>query len=64
MLVDEYKKLVESSGLRKVKVTQKNVSACVETDTQDPLGQAIFEGLESGESLDGYVVSLYVEAEK
>ncbi|MGB7061163.1 MAG: arsenite methyltransferase, partial [Candidatus Zixiibacteriota bacterium] len=64
MLVDEYKKLVESSGLKEVKVTRKNVSACAETGTQDPLGQAIFEGLESGESLDGYVVSLYVEGEK
>jgi arsenite methyltransferase len=64
MLVDEYRRLVESSGLKEVKVTKKNVSACTGTDTQDPLGQAIFEGLEEGESLEGYVVSLYVEGEK
>lgn len=64
ILVDEYKKLVESSGLREVKITEKNVSGCVETDTQDPLGQAILEGLEEGESLEGYVVSLYVEGLK
>ena len=64
VLVDEYKKLVESSGLKDVKITEKRVSACCEADTQDPLGQAIFEGLESGESLDGYVVSLYVEGLK
>jgi len=64
VLVDEYKKLVESSGLKEVKITEKNVSGCVETDTQDPLGQAILEGLEEGESLEGYVVSLYVEGLK
>ena len=64
ILVDEYKKLVESSGLKEVKITEKNVSGCVETDTQDPLGQAILEGLEEGESLEGYVVSLYVEGLK
>jgi ubiquinone/menaquinone biosynthesis C-methylase UbiE len=64
VLVDEYKKLVESSGLKEIKITEKNVSGCVETDTQDPLGQAILEGLEEGESLEGYVVSLYVEGLK
>ncbi len=64
ILVDEYKKLVESSGLKEIKITEKNVSGCVETDTQDPLGQAILEGLEEGESLEGYVVSLYVEGLK
>ncbi|MGB2770325.1 MAG: arsenite methyltransferase [Candidatus Zixiibacteriota bacterium] len=64
ILVDEYKKLVESSGLKEIKITEKNVSGCVETDTQDPLGQAILEGLEEGRSLEGYVVSLYVEGLK
>jgi SAM-dependent methyltransferase len=64
MLVHDYKKLVESSGLKDVKVTEKNISACIQTDTPDPLGQAIFEGLQEGESLEGYVVSLYVEGHK
>ncbi|KPK99780.1 MAG: arsenite S-adenosylmethyltransferase [candidate division Zixibacteria bacterium SM23_73_3] len=64
LLVDEYKRLVESSGLKDVKITEKNVSPCIETDTQDPLGQAIFEGLEGSESLEGYVVSLYVEGHR
>jgi SAM-dependent methyltransferase len=64
VLVDEYKRLVESSGLKDVKITEKRVSACCETETQDPLGQAIFEGLEEGESLEGFVVSLYVEGRK
>jgi SAM-dependent methyltransferase len=64
ILVDEYKKLVESSGLKEIKITEKNVSGCVETDTQDPLGQAILEGLDEGRSLEGYVVSLYVEGLK
>jgi arsenite methyltransferase len=64
VLVDEYKGLVESSGLKDVKITEKRVSACCETETQDPLGQAIFEGLQEGESLEGCVVSLYVEGRK
>ena len=64
VLVDEYTNLVESSGLKEVKIAEKRVSACCETETQDPLGQAVFEGLEEGESLEGYVVSLYVEGKK
>jgi arsenite methyltransferase len=64
MPVDQYKKLVESSGVRDIKITEKKVSACIETDTQDPLGQAVFEGLEGSESLDGYVVSVNVEGRK
>lgn len=61
MLVDEYKKLIETSGLKDVKLTVKNVSSCIEPNTQDPLGKALLEGLEEGQTLEGCVVSVYVE---
>jgi len=64
MLVNEYKKLVEESGLKNVKITVKNTSSCIEPDTKDPIGRAILDGLGEGETLDGYVVSVYVEGRK
>ncbi len=64
VLVDEYKKLVEISGLKDVKLTAQNISACVEPNTQDPLGKALSDGLDQGETLEGYVVSLYIQGRK
>lgn len=64
MLVDEYQKLIETSGLKDVKLTVKNVSSCIEPNTQDPLGKALLEGLEEGQTLEGCVVSVYVEGRK
>jgi SAM-dependent methyltransferase len=64
LLVDEYKRMVESSGLRDVKVTIKGSSSCVEPATQDPMGRALVDSLEAGESLDSYVVSVYAEGRK
>ncbi|NIM98674.1 MAG: arsenite methyltransferase [candidate division Zixibacteria bacterium] len=64
ILLDEYRRLVENSGLEHVEVKTKGSSLCVNPDTTDPLARAILDGLEPGESLDGYVVSVYVEARK
>jgi SAM-dependent methyltransferase len=64
VLVDEYKKIVESSGLKDVKITAKGVSGCIEPDTKDPVGRAILDSLGDGESLDGYLVSVYIECSK
>lgn len=63
-LIDEYKKVVKSSGLKKTKITVMGGSGCIDPDTRDPVGRAILDGLENGESLEGYVVSVYVEAKK
>lgn len=64
ILVDNYKKIVEASGLKDVKVTIKGSSSCIRAGTKDPLGRAILDGLEECESLEGYVVSVYVEGHK
>jgi arsenite methyltransferase len=64
MLIDEYKKLVMGSGLKNVKVTIKGSSSCIKPDTNDPIGRAMLDGLSENESLENYVVSVYVEAYK
>lgn len=64
VLIDEYKKIVEASGLKDVKIAIKGTSACIDSDTKDSIGRAIFNGLGENESLGGYVVSLYVEGYK
>jgi ubiquinone/menaquinone biosynthesis C-methylase UbiE len=64
ILVDEYKRIVEASGLKEVKITIMESSACIDPNTKDPIGRAILDGLGEGESLKGYVVSIYVEGHK
>ncbi len=64
MLVEEYKKIVGGAGFKNVKVTVKGSSACIDPDTKDPIGRAILDNLRKGESLDDYVVSVYVEGRK
>lgn len=63
-LIGEYKKVVEASGLKDVKITIKGTSACIDPNTKDPIGRAILDGLGEGESLEGCVVSVYVEGHK
>jgi SAM-dependent methyltransferase len=63
-LINEYKKIVELSGLKEVKITGKSVSCCADPDSGDPIAGAISDSLGAGESLDGYVVSVYVEGYK
>ncbi len=64
MRIDEYKKIVEASGLKDVKITIKGSSLCINPNTKDPIGKAIIDGLGKNESLDEYVVSVYVEGHK
>ena len=64
ILIDNYKKIVEASGLKDVRITIKGYSACIEPNTNDPIGKAILDDLENGKSLEGYVVSVYVEGHK
>ncbi len=64
VLVDEYKKIVESSGLKDVKITAKVTSSCIDPDTRDPVGRAVMDSLGDDESLEGIVVSVYVEGRK
>jgi len=64
ILMDEYQKLVENSGLEHVEVKAKGSSLCISPDTTDPLAREILDGLEEGQALDGYVVSVNVEGRK
>jgi len=64
ILVNEYKMIVEASGLNDVKIGVKGSSDCIDTNTKDPIGRAILNGLGENESLEGYVVSVYVEGYK
>ncbi len=64
ILIKDYKKIVEDSGLSDVKVTVKDISSLLTSATKDPLGKAILENLDEGETLEGTVVSIYVEGRK
>jgi SAM-dependent methyltransferase len=64
ILVDEYKRIVESAGLKNVKITVKNSSACLNSNSSVSLDASILDCLEKNESLADYVVSIYVEGFK
>ncbi|MFH1562736.1 MAG: arsenite methyltransferase [Nitrospirota bacterium] len=64
ILMDDYKRLVETSGLNEVKITAKGISACISPHTKDPIGRAILDELKEDESLEQYVVSIDVEGRK
>lgn len=62
IVVDEYRRIVEESGLKDISISVQGSSVCIDSDTKDPIGRAILDGLDENESLDGYVVSIYIEA--
>ena len=64
ILIDDYKRIVEASGLRNISIAVKGSSACIEPDTKDPIGRTLLDSLGNNESLDDYVVSVYVEGYK
>ena len=64
MLIDKYKKSIEEAGLKGVKITIKGNSACIASDTKDPIARAAMDALGENESLDDYVVSVYIEGHK
>lgn len=64
ILVDEYRRLVEVSGMGNIKVTVSGASSCFSPDTTDPIARDVLDHLEKGESLEDYAVSVYVEGTK
>jgi len=64
VLIDDYKKIVGASGLKKVKTTVQGYSSCIDPETKDPIGRALLDSLGSGKSLQDYVVSVYIEGYK
>ena len=63
ILVDEYKKIVEASGLKGVKVTFRD-SSYVDPNTIAQIGRDSSDGLGEDESLEGYVINIFVEGYK
>jgi SAM-dependent methyltransferase len=61
--VDEYKNIVESSGLRESVFTVKGTSVCIDPDTNDPFSKAAINAL-GEEKLEDYIASAYIEAYK
>lgn len=64
ILIGKYKRIVEASMLKDVRITVKGSSACIDPNTKDPIGRAVLDSLEENKSLEGYVVSVYVEGYK
>ncbi len=64
VLIEEYKRIVEASGLKDVKITINGASSCIDPDTKDPIGRAVLDNIGENESLDSYVVSANVEGRK
>lgn len=63
ILVDEYRAGVAAAGFVDISVTVKGSSSCIDPDTNDPMGRALFESVDP-ELLRDSVVSVYVEAQK
>jgi len=64
VLMDEYKRIVEAAGFKKIKITNKNTSSCIAPNTKDPIGRTILDGLEDHMTLEKCVTSIYVEGYK
>lgn len=64
LLIEEYQRTVEASGLKNTRVEVKGTSSCIASDTKDPLGRVILEELKEDENLDDYIVSVAVEGYK
>jgi SAM-dependent methyltransferase len=65
ILVDEYKQIVAAAGFQNVKIAIRKASSCCgETETKDPLEQAIVAASGVDASWQDFVVSVYVEGDK
>jgi arsenite methyltransferase len=64
ILVDEYERLAQASGLRNIKVLVNGASTCLAPDTTDPIARKVLDHLDRNESLQDYAVSIYVEGNK
>lgn len=64
VLIDDYRRIVEASGLSDISVEVHRASYCIDADTTDPLGRAIMDNLEPGNSLDDFIASVNIKAVK
>jgi len=55
---------LEAAGLKDVGVTVTGTSSCIHPETQDLVGQALWEGAEDEKSVSENVVSIQATAHK
>lgn len=64
LLIDRYKETAAAAGLKDVKLTVKDSSLLINSETKDPVGRAILDSLEEGQSIHDYIASAYLEGVK
>jgi SAM-dependent methyltransferase len=64
VLIEDYKKILEATGMKDVKITYNNLSSTASDEKKDPVALAIKEKLRDGNTLTGYVVSINIEGLK
>jgi SAM-dependent methyltransferase len=64
VLVDDYQRVVEESGLQDVRLTVKGSSGCYDPGTNDPIAKSVAEDSGDGDGLEEAAVSVYVEGRK
>lgn len=64
VLVDEYRRTAEASGLREVKMAIQGASDCITSDTSDPLARIMLDTLDTHQSIADYVVRVSLQGRK
>jgi SAM-dependent methyltransferase len=64
VLIDDYQRVVEESGLQEVHLTVKGSSGCLDPRSNDPIAGSVAEDSGDGDALEGSAVSVYVEGRK
>ena len=64
LLIGDYKRIVESVGLKDIVINVQTRSACGESDGPDSFATVVHQNLCAGESVDQYVASINVQARK
>lgn len=62
--VDRYREVAAAAGIKDIKINLNNASVCIDSDTRDPIGRAVLDSLEEGQSLESYIASAYIEGVK
>ena len=58
--IEEYRQILEASGLRNIEVSIQGNSNCIASETEDPIGRVIQGEIDSDPSLGGGIVSVRV----
>lgn len=64
LLIDRYEEMVAASGLKDVKITIKDSSLLINSETKDPIGRAVLDSLKESRSIHDFIASAYIEGVK